>query len=138
MAKFPLDLRQRHQVILLTATLIGPERLHTIQLILDTGATYTMISPEILVRIGCDPSQSIEKSPITTASGIEYVPFVIIPTVRALGVSRDHVKVCAHSLPSNIPARGLLGLNFLRHFNLHLNFLDQEMEIVESSSGHPA
>ena len=130
MAKFPLNLSQ-NPVIILAATLTGLERSHTIQLILDTGATYTMISPEILIRIGCDPSRSLEKNPITTASGIEYVSFVTIPTVKALGVSLNDVKVCAHSLPSNIPARGLLGLNFLSHFNLHLNFLNREIETIE-------
>src|SRR3989338_121255 len=134
MAKFPLNLARDH-VIILTATLIGPERSHAIQLILDTGATYTMVSPEILVRIGCDPSRYLEKSAITTASGIEYVPFITIPTVRALGSDQHEVKVVAHGLPPNIPARGLLGLNFLRHFNVHLNFLDEEVEVIAARKG---
>lgn len=130
MGTFPLNL-SKHQVILVHATLFGPERPHIIPLILDTGATYTMISPEILLRIGCDPSQAPEKKPITTASGIEYVPFLVVPAIQVFGLKVENLKVCVHSLPSNIPARGLLGLNFLKNFNTHLNFLKNQIEIFE-------
>ena len=129
MKQSPLDLATT-PVILVTATLVGPITSHNIQLILDTGASYTMISPEILIRIGCDPSQTLYKKPITTASGVEYVPFLIVSSLKVWGVERKNVEVCAHSLPPNIPARGLLGLNFLRHFNVHLNFLDRNITIL--------
>ncbi|MBI2981397.1 MAG: clan AA aspartic protease [Deltaproteobacteria bacterium] len=101
-------------MILVSATLTGHSQSHNINLILDTGASYTMISPEILMRIGCDPTQSEDKRPITTASGIEYVSFLKIGSLKTLGVSLSSVEVCAHTLPPNLPARGLLGLSFLR------------------------
>lgn len=127
MKQFSLD--SKSQVILVPAIIVGPKNAHTINLIFDTGATYTLISPEILLRIGVEPTRTENKRAITTASGIEFVSFIKIPTIKALGVERNDIEVCAHSLPSNIPARGLLGLNFLRHFNIHLNFLNQKMEI---------
>ncbi|MBI4430608.1 MAG: clan AA aspartic protease [Candidatus Omnitrophica bacterium] len=125
MTKFPLDLAS--QVILVNVTLTGPVRLHNIYLILDTGATFTMISPEILLRIGLDPTKSEKRRTICTASGIEYVPFLTVPSIKAIGAERKNIEVCAHTLPPNIPARGLLGLNFLRHFNIPLNFLDNHI-----------
>lgn len=127
MRQFPLDFKS--QVILVPAIIVGPKNAHTINLILDTGATYTLISPEILLRIGADPAGTTDKQAITTASGIEFVSFLKVPFIKALGVERNDVEVCAHSLPSNMPARGLLGLNFLRHFNVHLNFLERKLEI---------
>ena len=127
MNQFSLDLRS--QVILIPAVIIGPKSAHTINLIFDTGATFTLISPEILLRIGADPAKAENKRAITTASGIEFVPFLKIPLIKTLGVERNNIEVCAHSLPSNLPARGLLGLNFLRHFNVHLNFLEKRMKI---------
>ena len=67
---FPLDLLI-NPVIVVIATLVGPERAHNIQLILDTGATYTMISPEILLRIGCDPAAGIgHPSDTTVGNGL--------------------------------------------------------------------
>ncbi len=131
MQKYFLD--PSSQVILISALIVGPRNAHNIRLILDTGASFTLISPEILVRVGLDPVAVLNKRPITTASGIEYVPFLKIPTLQLLGVERHDVEVCAHSLPSNLPARGLLGLNFLRHFNLHLNFLDKELKIFAAA-----
>ncbi|MBI5300197.1 MAG: retroviral-like aspartic protease family protein [Deltaproteobacteria bacterium] len=127
MKQFHLDLQS--QIILVPAVIVGPKNAHTINLILDTGATFTLIAPEILLRIGSDPSKATDKSAITTASGIEFVPFLKVPIIKTLGVERNDIEVCAHSLPSNMPARGLLGLNFLRHFNIHLDFLKQRMEI---------
>ena len=127
MTKFPVDLTS--QVILVDATLRGITYPHTIRLILDTGATFTMISPEILLRIGLDPAKSVKQRTICTASGIEYVPFLTVPFIKAFGVERKNIEVCAHALPTNIPARGLLGLNFLGHFNVHLNFKDRNIRI---------
>ena len=37
--------------------------------------------------------------------------------------------IYTHSLPPNLPAKGLSGLNFLRYFNLHLRFLEKVLEI---------
>lgn len=126
--KFPLDTSQ--QVILVAATVVGPKQSHNIRLILDTGASFTMIAPEILVRIGCDPAECQTKKPITTASGLEYVSFLKINTLQALGVECQELEVCSHSLPSTLPARGLLGLNFLRQCNIQLNFLQRQMIVT--------
>lgn len=127
--EFPLNPKQ--PIIIIPTILIGPRGERLIQMILDTGASFTMVAPGTLIEIGCDPNKNHQNRPITTASGIEYVPFLTIPNMKALGVERENIEVCVHSLPPNIPARGLLGLNFLRHFNVHLNFLQGTLIISE-------
>lgn len=121
-------------VILVKVTIEGPLRSHVTRMILDTGATYTMVAPEILIDIGNDPAVSKARRAITTASGTEYVSFVNVPLIKTLGVEQKNIEVCAHGLPPNLPARGLLGLNFLRHFNVHLNFLSGKMEITSNNT----
>lgn len=127
MGTYPLD--PKGQLILIPVTVIGPRKPHAARMILDTGASYTMVDPDILVDVGYDLAQAPESRPITTASGTEYCSFIKIKALTALGYTMKGVEICVHSLPPNLPVRGLLGLNFLRHFNLHLRFLDQILEI---------
>ena len=122
-------LNPKAQIILVNADIIGHEGTHTIRMIFDTGASFTMIHPDVLVRIGCEPT-TLKKQKITTASGIEFVSFITIPEIRVLGERATNLEISVHDLPSNLPAEGLLGLNFLRNFNLHLNFLDNQLEVI--------
>jgi predicted aspartyl protease len=98
-------------------------------MVIDTGAAFTMVSPEILVSIGCDPAQMGSTKPIVTASGIEYARFLKVPSLQAFGFAISDLEVTAHSLPQNLPARGLLGINFLKNFNFHFKFLESKIEI---------
>lgn len=111
-------------VILVDAELKGPERSHKIRMIVDTGASFTLINQEVLAFVGYDLARSKRRSKITTASGIEYVPFLEIRRLEALAQSVNNLEVCGHTLPPDLPAEGLLGLNFLRHFNVHFDFID--------------
>lgn len=98
-------------------------------MLLDTGASYTMLHPDVLIKIGCEPI-SLHKRKITTASGIEWVSFVKIPEIRALGHSVRDIEISAHDLPSSLPAEGLLGLNFLKHFDLLIHFREGKIELT--------
>lgn len=129
---FHLDINAR--VILVDAVVRGPARDHAVRMILDTGSSYTLLAPEILLDIGCDLYKSVRRGPISTASGLEYTTFVSVPSIEALSQRVKSLDICVHSPPPTIPARGLLGLNFLRHFNIHLNFLDGNIEIIPKTS----
>ena len=45
---------------------------------LDTGATGTIINVGLLVAIGYDPALAADRIQITTGSGVEFVPRVIV------------------------------------------------------------
>ena len=91
-------------------------------MVLDTGASLTMLPHEVILAIGCDPTKTARHVEIMTASSVEVVPVVVVPAVTALGNAVKHLEAICHSLPSISPVEGLLGLNFLRHFDLHMNF----------------
>ncbi|MFH1652983.1 MAG: retropepsin-like aspartic protease [Pseudomonadota bacterium] len=109
------------QSIIVPVKILGPANTRYARMILDTGATYTMICPEILDDVGYDLTQPCRKLAITTASSIEYTPFFKIQKVSALGKEIDNIEVASHSLPPRVPADGLLGLNFLRSYKLTLH-----------------
>lgn len=124
-------LKNMAPLIIVDSGLIGPKGILTIRLVLDTGASCTMINPDSLVHIGCKVTSS-HKQKISTASGIEYVPLTTLLELKALGHSVKNLDVYIHDLPPTIPAEGLLGLNFLKHFNVHLNFLNNHIKITKN------
>lgn len=110
-------------IIPVYAQIIGPRHKTTIKLALDTGASLTMIPPEKIIVTGHKIPTSQEKMiKIFTASGIEYIPIVNISTLTCLGITVRNIDVVCHSLPSESPVEGLLGLNFLIHLPAFIEF----------------
>jgi len=58
----------------------------------------------------------------TTASSTEKVPIVIIPRVSIGDGHMHNVEAIVKDLPSESYIDGLLGLNFIKHFNVNIDF----------------
>lgn len=114
----------------MTSILFGPKGKCLIKMALDTGATYTLISPEAAVSIGYHPTRARKTTIITTPTSVEYVPLIRLSKIRCLGQLIHYFDVVCHSLPPESTVDGLLGLNFLNRFNLSLFFRDHYLEIV--------
>lgn len=109
---------------------IGPRTSRTITMALDTGAVVTVIPHETARAIGYDPAITTKRIELVTASGTEFVPQLTVREVRCLGHRLRQVEVVCHDLPAQSPVKGLLGLNFLRHFNVHLKFLSHRLHLT--------
>jgi predicted aspartyl protease len=89
----------------------------------DTGATSTLVNVGMLVAIGLrtigyDPAMAAERVQVTTGSGVEFAPRVVMQRVSALGQERLGFPVLGHTLPPSASVDGLLGPDFLRGLNL--------------------
>jgi predicted aspartyl protease len=109
-------------LIIVPVHVAGPNRAWTLRLALDTGATSTLISGDLLEGLGYDPSAADEFTDVTTASGVELAPIIHVQRLEALGVSRDDLPVLCYELPSTAGFDGVLGLDFLRGCVLTLDF----------------
>jgi len=118
--KYPFD--PKVGIILVKTKIYGPGGDAIVNLALDTGATWTLVSWETAVLVGYDPASIQQRTAITTGSGIEYCPKLNLLRVEALGKSVNSLEVLCHTLPPTSRVDGLLGLNFLRQFNVSLNF----------------
>lgn len=60
---------------------------------------------------------------------MEKVPIVNAEYMRVAGKESKEVKTVIHDLPQKSYVDGLLGLSFLKNFNLHINFKEGCFEI---------
>ncbi len=86
------------------------------RLLVDTGATHTLISREILELIGLPPSSSDRRMRVTTASSNEFLPVIEIKVFHCLGQQVEKMNILAHSIPFGSHVNGLLGMDFLSGF----------------------
>lgn len=93
----------------------------TTTLIVDTGASIVVLPWKLasIIGLNIDPERTIQT---TTASMLETVPQVIIPEMSILGKTVKNVEAIIKDLPPQTPADGLLGLSFLKHFKLTIDF----------------
>lgn len=108
--------------ILVKTEITGPLGSVVLELVLDTGATASLIHLTTLLSLGFDPDQSAHRIAMTTGSTIETVPLVVLTRLSALGVHRFGFPVIAHALPAGPAVDGLLGLDFLRGHALTIDF----------------
>ena len=118
--KFEFD--HKKGLIVVPVTIKGPKTIVDAYFVLDTGATYTVIRSDLLTRAGFKKDDYIETINTTTASGISAGAILKINSIGALGLIRSNFKVISKELPLTLPVDGLLGIDFLRHKELNLNF----------------
>ncbi|MEK7166303.1 MAG: retropepsin-like aspartic protease, partial [Patescibacteria group bacterium] len=87
----------------------------------DTGASLVMLPQWLTYELGIkiDPAKYLQTS---TASSIIKVPQVVIPEIIWLEKSVKRVTAIVKDLPSETGVDGLLGLSFLKHFRLDIDF----------------
>jgi len=91
--------------------------------VLDTGATTTILSADILASLGYDPGDpGLPRIRMITGSGIEYAPCINVKSLIVGGEEISHVDVLCHDLPAEAGIDGLLGLNFLRNFDFAVEY----------------
>ena len=105
-------------LITIPARLHGLERDTIVRLALDTGATTSMINWDVAVLLGYDPASSKERIQVTTGSGVEFAPRIVVKKVEALGRSLENFPILCHTLPPSATVDGLLGLDFFRGVRL--------------------
>jgi len=96
---------------------------------LDTGASYLMVPWNVVEVLGYGPAKVRKKISITTASGTEITPLLILDRVKVLGKAVSKVAAICHDLPPQSSVDGLLGLSFLRWFDIDLHFRRRRLEL---------
>src|SRR5262249_50407710 len=115
----PLHLSTSHHV-LVRAVLQSRE---PVTLLLDTGASHTLLTPTIAQRLGLSPTANAPVRRLTRADGQSYtVPFVLCQTLAIGEAVVEQLPVGITDVLPEAPAvDGLLGVDFLARFTVTLD-----------------
>ena len=105
-----------------TAQILGPKGVSSALIALDTGATMTWLSRDIVSDLEYDLESPIGLMEVTTASGRQVSPVISLFRIGALGLERNDFPIICQNLPEGAPFDGLLGLDFFRDRRLTIDF----------------
>ena len=113
---------ETEESLILVPTFVEDEE---ISLVLDTGASHTIIDLTKLLIIGYRLSDSLGTVQFETAKGVVDAYVFKIKYLKALGHTKRNIKVCSYDfLGNNVLSEidGVLGLDFFRDTELWINF----------------
>jgi len=86
--------------------------------LIDTGASYTVITPQMAESLGIKVTSDNPTVPVTTANGILNAPVVRLKNVTLGGMRVDNVDAVVTHLGDTPQISGLLGMSFFRGMEL--------------------
>ena len=101
----------------------------TLMLLVDTGSTYTIIEPEALMSIGCDPATATASRRVFTAGGPVTLPRLSIPQFHCVGQVVEDYDALAYTLLPEVHVDELLGMDFLKRFSIEIKPRSEEIVV---------
>ncbi len=114
-----------HKHIIVGATVLDVSKLkfrHT-KLLLDTGASNTIIDSDFILRLGYELNESENGEVIYTGSGALDYKTATLGSISAIGESIPTMNIIAASIPNVLldnGIMGLLGMDFLSQFDIRI------------------
>jgi clan AA aspartic protease (TIGR02281 family) len=117
-SKASVPFEKHGAVVIVKATLNGKA---PVKLILDTGASFTMISSATAKHLDIDTNQNPRSMPFQTANGMIQAPLINLDSIAVAGLELKNLTAAVHDALPDPEVAGLLGLNFLTHFRLDID-----------------
>ena len=117
-------------LIPIKVTGIDGNNFRDIEVALDTGATTTSIPIYVVSALGYNVSNPKSIVEVVTGSGVEEAPVIEIKGLTAIGQTIENIEVMCRDLPVEAPVEGVLGLNFLMNFDVHISFSKGTIELT--------
>jgi clan AA aspartic protease (TIGR02281 family) len=122
--KVSIPFEKHGSVVIVQATLNGKA---AVKLVLDTGASFTMISSATAKQLDIDATQAERTMPFQTANGMIQAPLISLDSISVAGLELKNLTAAVHDAMPDPGVAGLLGLNFLTNFRMDI---DTEKGIV--------
>jgi clan AA aspartic protease (TIGR02281 family) len=97
--------------------------------VVDTGASFTLISKEAAKELGLTIDENTPFIPIASVSSIILTPLMTLRSVRVGKAEVENVDVLIYSMPSG--QDGLLGNSFLNRFKVVLDSVQGKMTLFQ-------
>ncbi len=95
--------------------------------IVDTGASYTVITPRMARKLGIEGTQTVS---VLTGNGVIQAPLVTLKDVMIGQVHVSEVKAVIQDLGDDLMISGVLGMNFFKGKSITIQ---QDSLILEDS-----
>jgi clan AA aspartic protease (TIGR02281 family) len=110
---------ERHgQVVVIQATL---NKKQSAKFVVDTGASYTMISAALARDLAIDIGSNPKTLPFQTANGLIQAPVTNLDSITVGGMEIRNLPAAVHDAIPDPQVAGLLGLNFLSNFRMDID-----------------
>lgn len=119
-------LRRRGELWMAEAVLNGRVRKN---FVVDTGASFTLISKEAAKELGLTIDENTPFIPIASVSSVILTPLMTLRSVRVGKAEVENVDVLIYSMPSG--QDGLLGNSFLNRFKVVLDSVQGKMTLFQ-------
>ena len=86
--------------------------------IVDTGATYSVITPQLAKALGVQINSKTQRIPILTANGWIQAPIVSLDHMSIGNVEVSNIQAVVQDLGGDPQLSGLLGMNFFKDIEL--------------------
>lgn len=116
--KASVPFQKRGTVVVVPATI---NEKATVRFVVDTGASYTMISQATAKELEIDLEKKHPSVPFQTANGTIQAPLVSLSSIDVGGLQVKDLTAAVHDVFPDPSISGLLGLNFLSNFRMEID-----------------
>jgi predicted aspartyl protease len=122
-------------LIIVKARVFGRRGHRRLMLALDTAASHTHITPDIIDELGYNPAEGEAMTMVRSAIGKETGYTLRVQRFESLGFGFDNFSIHVHDLPAVFGIDGLLGLSFLKLFNYEIRSPEGRIVIERAAGG---
>ena len=128
--------RHTQNLLRVQATLGGIEKgdFVRLRLLVDTGASFTVLPVQVLEDLGYDINNPLRREEVFTGQGKISIPVVNLSWFNCAEQFRENFEVVGHNLPAASRVDGLLGMDFMRHFQAIINVENALMSFPKNKS----
>lgn len=117
-SKVSIPIEKNGAIVVVEATLNGKT---PAKLVVDTGASFTMISTAMAKEVGINLDGTRRTLPFHTANGVIQAPLADLESIAVGGMEVKNLTAAIHDALPNTTVSGLLGLNFLSNFRIDID-----------------
>jgi len=116
--KASIPMERHGEVVIIEATLNNKR---SAKFVVDTGASYTLISSALARDLLIDIGQNAKTLPFQTANGLINAPVTNLESISVGGMEIRNLTAAVHDAIPDPQVAGLLGLNFLSNFRMDID-----------------
>lgn len=114
-----MEIRERK---LISRAKLEGRKLYVLEdVLIDTGAAFTVIPPEIADFLDLEVNRDYPRARLVTASGIIETPVKVLDMLEIADIKVEKLPVVIHKIPDPAPIKVLLGMNFIEKVRLTVN-----------------